>query len=63
MMSTLDRILSAEHRQHGLYLTEDDHMLYLIQNGHTVAFWSALGATLEEIQREADKQLLAKNFI
>jgi hypothetical protein len=57
MMSILDRILSVEHRKRGLSLAEDDHTLYLIKNGHTIALWSAQGATWEEIHREADKQL------
>lgn len=57
MMSILDLILSEEHRKHGLSLAEDDHTLYLIKNGHTIALWSAQGATVEEIHKEADKQL------
>ncbi len=57
MFSVLDKILTDEHRKRGLVLFEDDHLLYLIKNGHTVAVWSAQGATLEGIRQEADKIL------
>jgi hypothetical protein len=57
MTAVLDGILSIEHRQIGLSLTEDDHMLYLIKNGSTLAVWSALGATPENIVKVADESL------
>ena len=57
MVSILDKLLTLEHRQRGLTLAEDDHLVYLIMNGHTVAVWSAQGATLESIRQEADKIL------
>ena len=56
MATVLDDILTEEHRRHGLCLAEDDHIIYLIRNGHNVALWSAQGATLEEIHRIADKE-------
>ena len=58
MTGGLDSILSAEHRQSGLSLTEDDHMLHLNRNGRTLAVWSALGATVENILKVADESLL-----
>jgi hypothetical protein len=57
MISVLDKLLTIEHHQRGLSLSEDDHIVYLIKNGHTIAIWSAQGATLEGIREEADKQL------
>ena len=57
MFSVLDKILTDEHRKRGLVLFEDDHLVYLIKYGHTVAVWSSQGATLEGIRREADRVL------
>lgn len=57
MARILDKFLTIEHRQRGMTLTEDDHMVYLTKNGHTVAVWSAQGATLEGIHKEADRML------
>jgi hypothetical protein len=57
MFSVVDKILNDEHRKRGLVLFEDDHLVYLVRYGHTVAVWSAQGATLEAIRKEADKIL------
>jgi hypothetical protein len=57
MISILDKILTMEHRQKGLTLAFDDHLVYLIKNGQVIAAWSAQGATLEGIRKEADRTL------
>ena len=57
MTGGLESILSTEHRQSGLSLTEDDHMLYLNKNGRTIAVWSVIGATVENILKAADESL------
>ena len=58
-MEILTAILKEEHRRQGLYLEEDDHLLYLKRGQQTLAKFSATGATVEEIQKEADKHVEA----
>ncbi|MBA7568823.1 hypothetical protein ES708_10558 [subsurface metagenome] len=56
-MQILTAILKEEHRQQGLYLEEDDHFLYLKRGQRLLAKFSATGATVGEIQKEADKYI------
>ena len=53
----LDRVLSIEHRKHGLSLCEDEDFVYMIKNGVQVARWSSRGATIKSIYDEADRWL------
>jgi len=53
----LTRLLREEHRKAGMYLEEDDHCIYLVRGQQVLAEFSALGATKESIQAEADKWL------
>ena len=56
-MEILANILKAEHREAGLCLDEDDHMLYLRnKEGKILAMWWATNATVEEVLREATQQ-------
>ncbi len=56
-----DAILTKQHCEAGLDLREDDHCVYLMQNGEVVAIFSALGCTVESLRKEADR-LLAEGF-
>ena len=56
-MQILTAILKEEHRRQGLYLEEDDHTLYLKRGHQILAKFSATGATVEEIQREANRYI------
>ncbi|MBA7582043.1 hypothetical protein ES708_23963 [subsurface metagenome] len=56
-MQILTAILKEEHRRQGLYLEENDHTLYLKRGQQVLARFSATGATMEEIHREADKYI------
>jgi len=56
-MKILTAALKEEHRRQGLYLEEDDHILYLKRRQRTLARFFATSATLEEILKEADKHL------
>jgi hypothetical protein len=57
-MNILPSILKPEHKAVGLYLEEDDHLVYLKdKDGKVLAYWSASGVTIAEIQHEADQQL------
>lgn len=53
----LTKLLRQEHRDIGLTLEEDEDFVYLVRAGHTVATFSATGATIESIIREADQHL------
>lgn len=57
LQDVLDRVLTEDQRDRGLYLTEpDDHILALMgDDGSCLATWSSVGATLAEIQREAER--------
>ncbi len=59
--SILKGVLLPMHQANGLHLREyDDHLLELRQNGEHIAFFSATGATIEEIQNTATKYLKEK---
>ena len=59
-MEILTVVLKEEHRRQGLYLTEDVHTVYLKRGQQTLARFNASHATIEEIQKEADKHLVAE---
>lgn len=59
-MQILTQALRPEHREAGLYLEEDDHVLYLKQGDEVLARWSATGATIASIWNEADKYIHSK---
>jgi hypothetical protein len=46
---------TAEQRQTGLYLEEDEDFLYLKREGETRAVFSSKGATVASIREEAEK--------
>lgn len=54
-MEILTALLRKEHREAGLYLEEDDHLLYLMGGGKILAFWWATSVTVQEVWEEADK--------
>ena len=57
----LDGTLAPRHREAGISLVEtDDHFLVLSCKTETIARWSATGATVFEIIKEADKWLREK---
>ncbi|MBA7589695.1 hypothetical protein ES708_31784 [subsurface metagenome] len=56
-MQFLTAALKEEHRRQGLYLEENDHTLYLKRGGKILARFSATGATIDAIHREADKYI------
>jgi len=43
-----------KHRRAGLYLEEDEDLLYLMKGQRVLATFSALGATVEAIRAIAD---------
>jgi hypothetical protein len=49
--------LAPRHREAGLELVEDDHIVELRHNGGSVAQFSATGTTVLEIHKAADKWL------
>lgn len=57
MISLLQRYLLPEHIQAGLYLEEDDHILYLKHGDKVIAYFSAQGAIIKEVQKEAHQYL------
>lgn len=56
-MGILTAVLKEEHRRQGLYLEEDDHLVYLKRGQQTLARFNATRVTVEEIQKEADKYM------
>ena len=56
-MRTLEGILSQKHIEAGLWLREDEDLVFLWLNFRVVARWSSHGATRENIIAEADKFL------
>ena len=58
MLSTIiTKILKDYQRQAGLSLDEDEDRLYLKHGDTVVACFSAYGATIDSVQREADQWL------
>lgn len=53
-MRYLTRLLMEKHRRAGLYLEEDEDLLYLMQGQRVLATFSPLGATVEAVQAIAD---------
>jgi len=53
----LDTVLTAEQRMAGLYLEEDENLLFLKREGQVVVVFSATGATVASIREEAEKHL------
>lgn len=55
----LENVLTKEQREAGLYLGEDEDIVYLLKKGKVapLATFSAAGATIEAILHEADQQL------
>lgn len=53
----MDNILSVEHRQRGLHLTEDEDFVTLFLNGSVCDRWNARTVTLKQIHDEADRYL------
>lgn len=56
-MQVLTRILGEKHLRAGLYLEEDDHTLCLMRGQTVLKRFSATGARVDEILKEADKYL------
>ena len=56
-MNYLTELLKEEHRQAGLYLEEDDHILYLKKGQETIARFSATVARIDLIHAVADAYL------
>ena len=54
-MKHLQIALKEIHRRVGLYLEETEHTLVLKRGQLVLARFSAEGATIESIQKEADK--------
>jgi hypothetical protein len=63
MRLELDRILSNEHRQHGMQLVEHAQTAILFQRGEPVAHWPAREVTIAEILKEADSRLPERDAI
>ena len=54
----LNRYLRTEHLAIGLTLTDDEHFVYLKQNGYFKAIWGSFAPTLiAEVIHEADQIL------
>lgn len=53
----LSQSLAKAHREAGLYLEEDDHVLYLKRNNHVVSRFNATKVSFDEIYRVADAWL------
>jgi len=51
----LTQLLRPEHREAGLHLEEDVHIIYLKRGDEVLGRWSATGATMSSIWDEADK--------
>ena len=51
----LEAILTAEQRQAGLYLEEEEDLLYLKRGVEVMAAFSAKGATIASIREEAER--------
>jgi len=49
--------LAPRHREAGLELTEDDHIIELKHNSEVIARFSAISVKVIEIHKEADKWL------
>jgi hypothetical protein len=57
IITKLQGILKPEHREKGMYITEEaDDFVHLYQDGKRLATFG-LRATLEEIRAEADKHI------
>lgn len=56
-MELLTVLLKPDQRRAGLYLEEDEHFLYLKRGDKVLAVFSAVGATVINVWREADKHL------
>lgn len=56
-MEILSQVLRPEHREAGLYLGEDDHVLYLKRGDEVLARWSATGTTIDLILDKADRYI------
>ena len=58
-MSIPDQILSKEHRAAGMYLSEDDHNLFLMMRGQVcpLAVWNAYVVDIKSVIHEADQHL------
>lgn len=50
----LEAVLTEEHHDAGLWLTETEDFLYLYHRGDVVAKFSSRGATVAAVRREAD---------
>ena len=54
----LDGMLTAEQRQAGLYLEEEEDFLYLKRGGEQVlALFSAVGVTVASIREAAERHI------
>ena len=53
----LQVVLTAEQRQAGLYLEEDEDFLYLKREGQVLAVFSAVGTSIESIREEAERHI------
>ena len=61
MTRILNEVLKPEHRQAGFYLEDDEDFLYLKRGEKVVAVWSAIGASIESVKAEADRQIAEAN--
>jgi len=55
MKTLTELVLRLEHREAGLYLEEDDHIVCLKRGDEILARWSLTGATKTSIWNEADR--------
>ncbi len=54
-MQLLTMALKEEHRQSGLYLEDDEDILYLKRGQETLARFRSTSVTIEALHEEADK--------
>ena len=55
LREVLDAALTLRQRQAGLYLEEEEDLLYLKRRGDVLAVFSAVGASVESIRAEAER--------
>ena len=51
----ITHLLEQKHLDKGMYIEEDEHFVYLKQNGKLLAVFSSVAVTQEILVKEADK--------
>ena len=59
-MTIKANILTREQRNAGLKTWEDDHIIKILDGDKLVAVFSSTGATIQEIQYEANSYLIKR---